>query len=149
MKNFILFICFIVMIISCASVGNDCSPGYTGDNCNIKFNEKYDGFYVCSQTGPVSGTIGYNVVLNAYDTTLFQFRIGNLAESGFSESITPVIHSDDPNKFSMVKQVLGATGYEVEVFNGVSNGYGNYITADYSIYNELGLIETRSIVLTK
>lgn len=104
---------------------------------------------MCNQTGPVSGTAVYNIVLNSDDDILIQFRMGNLAELGFSENVTPVIHSDDPNRFSMVRQALGTTSYEVEIFDGVSNNSGNNISANYSIYNNLGLIETRSIVLTK
>lgn len=149
MRNWWLFICLSVIICSCAPSGNNCPAGYTGENCNVPLNEKYVGTYACEQTGPLSGVVNYTVILNPDTDILSQFRISNLDESGFTEKVTTVIHSDDPNKFSMVKQPLGATGYEVEIFNGVSNNYGNNIIADYSIYNELGLVETRSVVFTK
>lgn len=118
MKTYLMIFCIAVFLSSC-STNINCPAGYTGENCNIPFNEKYNGFYVCNQTGPVSGTAVYNIVLNSDDDILIQFRMGNLAELGFSENVTPVIHSDDPNRFSMVRQALGTTSYEVEIFDGV------------------------------
>jgi hypothetical protein len=136
------------MASSCTTT-NNCPPGYTGSDCNIAFNAKYVGTYACTQTGPVTGTTNYTVILNPDASILFQFKLSNLGNLGFTEQVTPIIYNNDPNQFSMVKQALGTSGFEVEITHGISNNNGNQISADYSIYSGATLIESRQIVLTK
>lgn len=43
MKTYLMIFCIAVFLSSC-STNINCPAGYTGENCNIPFNEKYNGF---------------------------------------------------------------------------------------------------------
>lgn len=135
-----------VLIFGLALVLSSCGPkicqqGYTGEDCDVPVNERYNGTYTITDVCSVSGTESNVAYIAPSNDNPLQFIITGTfwAEPGIELVIN--INSNNPNSFSSNSLPLGTSGFNIEIQNGTIEANGT-ISGSYTVFNGTTIVET-------
>jgi hypothetical protein len=110
-----------------------CSPGYETENCSKGINAKLSGTYNLDETCTVNTQARtYDVVLSAKAGTTKEFTIGGLYSYGQQYTVTAVM-GENGSSFTIAKQELGTTTFQVAATNGTLSSDGKQLTLTYAV----------------
>lgn len=108
-----------------------------GDPDNYKFN----GEFTLSETCSASGAAGYVVVFELDQSDEQKFSIKGLWEVPASKSVC-VIDKKDAYTFSLARQPLGNSGFDIEMPTGHMDKTTREVTGAYTIYSGQTVVES-------
>lgn len=123
-----------------------CDAGYSGADCSIALNAKFSGSFNATVNCNLSGAGTHTVTVAAKSNTADQVVFTGLYYSN-GQSVTAKVAADGTT-FSIAKQDLGNSGYDLESTSGTINASSKEITLAYKVYqSDSILLETCSASL--
>lgn len=127
-----------------------CSPGYETANCSKGLNAKLSGTYGLDETCTINTQLrSYDVILSPKASTTYEFTIGGLYSYGQQYTVVAVM-AESGNSFTIAKQDLGTTSFEIASTNGTLTSDGKQLTLTYVVtYQDTIPVETCTATLTR
>ncbi len=118
-----------------------CDAGYSGADCSVALNAKFNGAYNATVNCNLSGAGTHTVTVAPKSGTADQVIISGLYYAN-GQSVTAKVATDGTT-FSIAKQDLGISGYDLESTSGTINVSFKAITLAYKVYqSDSILLET-------
>jgi hypothetical protein len=125
-----------------------CSAGYTGADCSTALNLNFNGSYSTSQTCDITNPATYTVAVAPKAGEPGQATFTRLFNSP-NDAVTAVIAAD-ALKFSIAKQDLGTSGYDIESTNGTISADGKSINLTFKVYiDDTTFLQNCSVAMTR
>jgi hypothetical protein len=125
-----------------------CAAGYTGADCATALNLKFNGSYNATEDCSISGASTFAVAVAPKSGAAGQVVFTRLYNSP-NDDVTAVVGSDGLT-FSIAKQDLGTSGFDLESTSGTISSDGKSITLAYKVYiDDTALIQNCTVSMTR
>jgi hypothetical protein len=124
-----------------------CDAGYEGLDCSTALNAKFSGSYSLTETCSTSGAASYAVTVAPKSGSQTDASFTGLWEE--PQAIVTAKVTASGTGFTIEKQALGTSGFDIEATSGSITADGATITISYTIYSGATVVETCTGSLTK
>lgn len=131
----------------CASGECVCSDGYEGVDCGTALNAKFSGSYSLTETCSTSGSATYAITVAPKSSGPKDVSFTGLWEE--PQAVVSAVVGDNGTSFTIEKQALGTSGFDIAATSGSITADGATITISYTIYSGTNVVETCTGSLTK
>ncbi len=116
-----------------------CEAGYEGVDCGTALNAKFSGSFSLTETCSTSGNATYAVTV-APKSDPKEVNFTGLWEEPQAQ-VTAIVEANGTS-FSIEKQALGTSGFDISATTGSITADGATITISYTIYSGSTVVET-------
>ncbi len=117
-----------------------CDAGYEGVDCGTALNAKFSGSYSLTETCSTSGSATYAITVAPKSGSQTDVSLTGLWEE--PQAIVTAVVGSNGTSFTIEKQALGTSGFDISATSGSITADGATITISYTIYSGSTVVET-------
>ena len=125
-----------------------CDAGYSGTDCSVAHNAKFNGRYTSDENCTVGGTQTYDVEIAPKAGSATQVVFSDMWATPGHDVVAVV--AENGTTFSIAKQDLGQSGYDLETTSGTITADGKTITMAFNVYiDDTTFLQSCTATLTR